>query len=86
MAPRLIRITIRFWQLRQLTCQCPHHAFLAASYGWLGDATAGSAHVARIHALEPEFDLESYLATLHYKDDADLQHHREGLLKAGFGG
>ncbi len=22
MAPRLIRITIRFWQLRQLTCQC----------------------------------------------------------------
>ncbi len=60
-----------------------HHAFLAASYGWLGDTTAGSAHVARIHALEPEFDLESYLATLHYKDDADLQHHRDGLLKAG---
>jgi adenylate cyclase len=60
-----------------------HHAFLAASYGWLGDTTAASAHVARIHALDPEFDLETYLATLHYKDDADLQHHREGLLKAG---
>ncbi len=63
-----------------------HHAFLAASYGWLGDTTAGSAHVARIHALDPDFDLETYLATLHYKDDADLQHHRDGLLKAGFGG
>jgi adenylate cyclase len=42
-----------------------HHAFLAASYGWLGDKTAASAHVARIYALEPEFDLETYLATLH---------------------
>ncbi len=60
-----------------------HHAFLAASYGWLGDDTAAAAHVARIHALDPDFDLETYLATLHYKDDADLQHHRDGLLKAG---
>jgi adenylate cyclase len=60
-----------------------HHAFLAASYGWLGDKTAADAHVARIYALEPDFDLETYLSTLHYKDDADLQHHREGVLKAG---
>ena len=59
------------------------HAFLAAAYGWLGDTTAAAAHVARIDALDPEFDLETHLATLHYKDDADLQHHREGLLKAG---
>ncbi|MGR3716929.1 MAG: tetratricopeptide repeat protein, partial [Thermohalobaculum sp.] len=59
------------------------HAFLAAAYGWLGDTTAAAAHVARIDALDPEFDLETHLATLHYKDDADLQHHREGLVKAG---
>jgi adenylate cyclase len=59
------------------------HAFVAASYGWLGDKTAAAAHVARIRALEPEFNLEDYLATLHYKEDADLQHHREGLEKAG---
>jgi adenylate cyclase len=63
-----------------------HHAVLAAAYAWLGDTTAASAHVARIDALDPEFDLDTYLATLHYKDDADLQHHREGLQKAGFGG
>ena len=63
-----------------------HHAVLAAAYAWLGDTTAAAAHVARIHALDPEFDLETYLATLHYKDEADLQHHREGLMKAGFGG
>jgi len=60
-----------------------HHAVLAAAYAWLGDTTAASAHVARIDALDPEFDLETYLATLHYRQDADLQHHREGLLKAG---
>ena len=59
------------------------HAFVAVSYGWVGDKTAGAAHVARIRALEPGFDLEAYLATMHYKDDADLQHLREGLLKAG---
>jgi adenylate cyclase len=63
-----------------------HHAVLAAAYAWLGDTTAASAHIARIHALDPEFDLETHLATLHFKDDADLQHHREGLLKAGIGG
>ncbi len=60
-----------------------HHAFLTAAYAWLGDKTAASAHVARIHALNPDFDLETYLSTLHYKDSADLQHHREGVLKAG---
>jgi adenylate cyclase len=59
---------------------------VAASYAWLGDKTAAAAHFARIHVLNPEFDVEAYLATLHYKEESDLQHHREGLLKAGFGG
>jgi adenylate cyclase len=63
-----------------------HHAFLAASYAWLGDRTAAAAHVARIYVLDPEFDLEAFFATMHYKDDADLQHLHEGLLKAGIGG
>ena len=60
-----------------------HHAFLAASYGWLGDKTAAAAHTARIRALEPEFDLDTFLATMHYANEADLQHLREGLSKAG---
>ncbi len=60
-----------------------HHAFLAAAYAWLGDKTAAAAHATRVRELEPEFDLESYLATMHYRNDADLQHCREGLLKAG---
>jgi adenylate cyclase len=60
-----------------------HHAFIAASYGWLGDKTAAAAHTARIRVLETAFDLETYLSTLHYANEADLQHHREGLSKAG---
>jgi adenylate cyclase len=59
------------------------HAFVAACYGWLGDRTAGAAHVARIQQLEPEFVPENFLATMHYADDSDLQHLRDGLSKAG---
>jgi adenylate cyclase len=58
-------------------------AFVAACYGWLGDRTAAAAHVARISELEPEFNLEEFLATMHYANEADLQHLREGLSKAG---
>ena len=72
--------------MRLSTTDHTHHAFLAAAYAWLGDSTAASAHFARIHLLDPEFDLDTHLATLHYKDDSNLQHYREGLLKAGFGG
>jgi len=60
-----------------------HHAILAAAHALLGDDVAASAHVARIYKLEPDFDLETYLSTLHYRDEADLQHHREGVVKAG---
>lgn len=59
------------------------HAFLAAAYGWLGDRTAAEAHVGRLRALDPDFDLEAFLGTMHYTDEADLEHLREGLLHAG---
>ena len=61
------------------------HAFVAASYGWLGDEIAASAHAARVRALEPQFDLDAFLGTLHYARDSDVQHIRDGLLKAGLG-
>ena len=61
----------------------PQHAFVAASYGWLGDRTAAEAHVARIRALDPAFDLETFLGTMHYAEEADLAHLRDGLVKAG---
>lgn len=59
------------------------HAFVAACYGWLGDRTAGAAHVARIRELEPAFDLKNFLTTLHYANESDFQHLRDGLSKAG---
>ena len=65
------------------TTDAMQHAFVAASYGWMGDKTAAAAHVARIRAIDPQFDLENFLGTMHYADEADLQHLREGLIKAG---
>lgn len=60
------------------------HAFVAGCYGWLGDRTAAAAHVARVRELDPVLDPPTLLATMHYANDADLQHLREGLAKAGF--
>jgi adenylate cyclase len=60
-----------------------HHAFLAASSAQLGNATAAAAHAGEVLKREPAFSVESYLATLHYKQPSDLQHMRDGLVKAG---
>jgi adenylate cyclase len=60
-----------------------HHAFRAAALAQLGDATAATAHAQEVLRREPEFTVESYLATLHYRQDEDRRHHCEALLKAG---
>jgi adenylate cyclase len=60
-----------------------HHAFLAAAFAQMGDATAASAHAQAVLKRVPQFSIEHYLATLHYKHESDREHHREGLLKAG---
>ncbi|HZT18042.1 MAG TPA: adenylate/guanylate cyclase domain-containing protein [Dongiaceae bacterium] len=61
-----------------------HHAFMAACHAELGDGEAARAHAAEVLKREPGFTVEAYLRTLHYKRAADLAHHREALLKAGF--
>jgi adenylate cyclase len=70
--------------MRLATMDSQQHAFLAACYGWLGDRTAASAHVARIRALEPQLAPKDFLATMHYGNPADLQHLSDGLDKAGW--
>jgi adenylate cyclase len=70
-----------FMHLSSMDAQ--QHAFLAACYGWLGDRTAATAHVMRLREVDPELDLQKFLATMHYTNEADLQHLREGLVKAG---
>ncbi|RWL00920.1 MAG: adenylate/guanylate cyclase domain-containing protein [Mesorhizobium sp.] len=65
------------------TMDSVQHAFAAACYGWLGDEIAAAAHLRKIKTLDPQFDLDSFIATLHYAQKPDVQHIREGLLKAG---
>jgi adenylate cyclase len=59
-----------------------HHAFLAAACAQMGDEVAARAHAREVMARQPEFSVDAYLATLHYKRESDRAHHREGLLKA----
>jgi adenylate cyclase len=65
------------------TMDAQQHAFVAASYGMLGDRTAAAAHMARVRQLDPQLDLEKLLSTMHYANAADLAHLREGLTRAG---
>ena len=60
-----------------------HHAFMAAASAQMGNTTSAAAHVAEVLKLQPEFSAATYLGTLHYKQESDREHHREGLLKAG---
>jgi adenylate cyclase len=60
-----------------------HHAFLAACYAQNGDAHRARIHVEEVLRRQPGFSVETYLQTLHYKRDSDLEHHREALFKAG---
>jgi adenylate cyclase len=63
-----------------------HHAFMAAASALMGNNTAAAAHAGEVLSREPAFTIESYLATLHYKRAEDLEHYREGLMKAGLPG
>jgi adenylate cyclase len=59
-----------------------HHAFLAASFAMLNDSTAAATHARSVLTLDPNFSAEGYLRTLHYRYDADCDHHRDALLRA----
>jgi len=60
-----------------------HHAFLAAIFAQMGNGVAAAAHAAEVVKLEPGFSVATYLATQHYKQEADRSRHEAGLLKAG---
>ena len=49
----------------------------------MGNAVAATAHAAEVVKLEPTFSVAAYLATQHYKQEADRARHEAGLLKAG---
>jgi adenylate cyclase len=60
-----------------------HHAFLAATFAQMGNAVAAAAHAAEVLKREPKFSVAAYLATQHYKHEADRIRHETGLLTAG---
>jgi adenylate cyclase len=60
-----------------------HHAFMAAACAQMGDDTGAAAHAEEVLSRQPDFSVDAYLATLHYKRESDRAHHREALLKAG---
>jgi adenylate cyclase len=59
------------------------HAFMAASSAQLGDRVAAAAHVGEVLRRQPAFTISGHLKTLHYRQAADNEHMRDGLLKAG---
>jgi adenylate cyclase len=60
-----------------------HHSFLAAAFALSDDEEQAREHAATVLELDPGFTVEDYLETLHYKEAGDLEHHRQGLIKAG---
>jgi adenylate cyclase len=60
-----------------------HHAFLAAAHAQMGEVEAAAAHVSDVLRMAPGFSSARHVATLHYKEERDREHLREGLRKAG---
>jgi len=61
-----------------------HRASLAACHAQRGDAVAAAEQQRLALALQAGFGVGEYLASLHYRDPADREHHREALERAGF--
>lgn len=65
--------------------QADHMKFiaLAACHAALGNEAAATDHVQEILRRAPDFSVDDYLATQHYKLSSDLEHCRAALVKAG---
>jgi adenylate cyclase len=60
-----------------------HHGALAACHAHLGNDATARDHIREARKLQPDLRIETYMATLHYKQGSDREHIRQGLLKAG---
>jgi len=50
--------------------------------GKLEDAAAAKSAAQEVLQRAPDFSIERFIATQHYKHDSDREHHRAALLKA----
>jgi DNA-binding SARP family transcriptional activator/tetratricopeptide (TPR) repeat protein/TolB-like protein len=60
------------------------HRLLAASWAMIGNSRKARFHRKKTLELNPQFDVEKWLAVVPLKDPAHRELYREGLLKAGF--
>ncbi|HVR65360.1 MAG TPA: tetratricopeptide repeat protein, partial [Verrucomicrobiae bacterium] len=58
-------------------------ANLAACHAMTDDSVVAKECVQEVLRRQPDFAVESFRTSLHYRNDADLEHHRQALLKAG---
>jgi adenylate cyclase len=72
---------VKAFQRRSRTGQT-HWAFLAACYAQLGDAAAAKGATQELLQRAPDFSIERFIATQHYKNGGDREHHRTALVKA----
>jgi adenylate cyclase len=68
---------------RMSTLDQQHHALLAACHAYLGNEAMTQMHAGETLKLQPDFRVGTYETTLHYRNETDRAHHREGMLKAG---
>jgi adenylate cyclase len=59
------------------------HAFVAASNAGLDQLEFAAKHVEKIKSLDRDMTAESYIASLPFRDNADSEHLRDLLIKAG---
>jgi adenylate cyclase len=59
------------------------HLWLAAAYAQSGELEEASAESAEVLRINPGFTIESFKRLLVYKDPKDVEHHIDGLRKAG---
>lgn len=60
------------------------HRLLAASLAMAGNSRKARFHRKKALELNPQFDVEKWLAVVPLKDPVHKELYREGLLKAGF--
>jgi TolB-like protein/Tfp pilus assembly protein PilF len=61
----------------------PARAFLTACYSSLGRQMEAAAEAEEIIRINPKFNLDSYVKTLHYKEKSDVDRYIDELRKAG---
>jgi adenylate cyclase len=58
-------------------------AYVAASFAYLGDKANAEKHAGKILAASSNFTIKTHMTTQYFKEQADQDHHVDGLTKAG---